>query len=329
MRRRSSNDACAWCCGPLDEVRSIARYCSKRCRQSAFRLRRRGVDLATGSEPLRFAYADPPYPGKAARYYQHEPDYAGEVDHAQLVAWLEDQGFDGWALSTSAHATRRVLALCPAHARLCIWAKPGGVPATTVGPHNRFESLIVVGGRATRRQVRDFLFAHPARGGGSLPGRKPIAFCRWLFDLLGMCPGDELVDVFPGTGIVARAWNSLAGDVDVQDPAIADRDELDGQVLEDPDVHELGVGTAATTRRPSTGDRRSSRRDASARARGRTDASASSRRRVQLSLRTSTTDAAVPKPARGAARRRPRPGDAPPDPPDRADTAEGTTSEPS
>ena len=37
-------------------------------------------------------------------------------------------------------------------------------------------------------------------------GRKPLAFCRWLFDLLGMKAGDSLIDLFPGTGIVSRAW---------------------------------------------------------------------------------------------------------------------------
>jgi hypothetical protein len=30
-----------------------------------------------------------------------------------------------------------------------------------------------------------------------------------LFDALGMMPGDELDDLFPGTGIVSRAWAEL------------------------------------------------------------------------------------------------------------------------
>lgn len=51
---------------------------------------------------MRFAYADPPYPGLAARYYADQPTYAGEVDHAALVASLEASGYDGWALSTAA-----------------------------------------------------------------------------------------------------------------------------------------------------------------------------------------------------------------------------------
>jgi predicted methyltransferase len=50
----------------------------------------------------------------------------------------------------------------------------------------------------------------PARGEGTLPGRKPIAFCAWLFDLLGMRPGDILIDLFPGTGIVTRAWAEVS-----------------------------------------------------------------------------------------------------------------------
>lgn len=37
-------------------------------------------------------------------------------------------------------------------------------------------------------------------------GAKPARFCRWVFELLGALPGDELVDVFPGTGGVMRAW---------------------------------------------------------------------------------------------------------------------------
>lgn len=41
-------------------------------------------------------------------------------------------------------------------------------------------------------------------------GAKPAAFCRWLFDLLGARSGDTFVDLFPGSGGVARAWHSFA-----------------------------------------------------------------------------------------------------------------------
>lgn len=203
---------CAWCGESLSPGARTAKYCSRRCRQSAFRLRRRRdparpVGQAAG---LTFAYADPPYPGLSAKYYRHEPTYAGEVDHAELIASLTAASYAGWALSTSSQALRDILPLCPPHAKVCAWVKPIGVPRSTYGLHSRWEALIVVGGRARRPGVRDWLRAQPARGWGSLMGRKPLAFCAWLFDSLGMLPGDELVDLFPGTGAVARAWASLS-----------------------------------------------------------------------------------------------------------------------
>jgi hypothetical protein len=202
---------CAWCRRDLAAtVRADARFCSRRCRQTACRLRRRRATAVVNRGPLRFAYADPPYPGTARRYYSSEPSYAGEVDHAELVASLEASGYAGWALSTSARALRDLLPLCPPHARVCAWVKPIGVSGLTYGLHNAWEALIVVGGRQRRPGRRDWLRAHPARGGGTLPGRKPIAFCAWLFDCLGMLAGDELVDLFPGTGIVSRAWAELS-----------------------------------------------------------------------------------------------------------------------
>jgi hypothetical protein len=51
--------------------------------------------------PLRLAYTDPPYPGKA-RLYRDHPDHASEVDHAALIQRLA--AYDGWALSTLAQA---------------------------------------------------------------------------------------------------------------------------------------------------------------------------------------------------------------------------------
>jgi len=45
---------------------------------------------------------------------------------------------------------------------------------------------------------------------GDLPGRKPLAFWAWLFDLLGAAAGDTFVDLFPGTGIGGRAWQYLS-----------------------------------------------------------------------------------------------------------------------
>ena len=199
--------ACEWCRSSLEvTARRDQRFCSKKCRQWAHRLRRRIDDLAAAARPMHFAYADPPYPGLARRYYGDQPTYVGEVDHAALIADLERRYPQGWALSTSSKALRVVLPMCPEGARVCPWVKPIGVPGTTIGPHNTWEPLIVVRGRARRLGARDWLSAMPARHGGDLPGRKPIAFCAWMFAMLGMLPGDTLDDLFPGTGVVSRAW---------------------------------------------------------------------------------------------------------------------------
>ena len=207
----SERRVCAWCGGPLpDGARRDQRYCEQKCRQWAFRLRRRRTTDELNTQPMRFAYADPPYPGTARKYYADQPSYGGEVDHVALIASLVDGGYAGWALSTSSKALRHVLPLCPEGTRTCPWVKPIGVSGRTRGAHNTWEPLLVAGGRELRPGFRDWLSAHPARSGGSLPGRKPIAFCAFLFQQLGMLPGDELVDLFPGTGIVSRAWAELS-----------------------------------------------------------------------------------------------------------------------
>lgn len=213
--------ACGWCGARLDLPTTKPAqggrppvYCSQDCRQRAFRLRRRRrppVSSRLEEAPIRVAYADPPYPGKAARYYRHEPSYGGEVDHAALVASLLQDFPDGWALSTSRKALRAILPLCPPEAHLCPWVKPNTVRRATHGLHTAWEALIVVGGRQRAPGLRDWLLAGAARGGGRLPGRKPLAFCGFLFDALGLVPGDTLVDLFPGTGIVGRAWDNLCG----------------------------------------------------------------------------------------------------------------------
>lgn len=201
---------CRWCRQLLEQTaRHDAQFCGRKCRQTAFRLRRRHVVEVLNDKPLRFAYADPPYPGLSRKYYQHEASYGGEVDHAALVKSLE-YSYDGWALSTSAKSLRDILPLCPEGIRVCAWVKPKGACPATYGLHSCWEPVIVKPGRAQRPGMRDWLMAHAARGGGTLPGRKPLAFCAWLFQALGMRAGDALADLFPGTGIVSRAWGELS-----------------------------------------------------------------------------------------------------------------------
>ena len=201
---------CAWCQDkPVTDPR--ATFCGRRCRQAAFRLRRRRATEYSDDRPMRMAYADPPYPGLSSKYYRNESTYAGEVDHVALIADLSRPGvYDGWALSTSSKALRDILPLCPPEARVCAWVKPIGACPRTFGIHGTWEPLIVVPGRSLRPGKRDWLSAQPARFGGELPGRKPPAFWAWLFDLMGMVPGDDFVDLFPGTGLGGRVWRYLS-----------------------------------------------------------------------------------------------------------------------
>lgn len=276
---------CAWCKGPISaDARRDAITCSQRCRQARNRVHRYAVagrDMSRGPDPSRparaprdgsretscadpsrldrglqarrFAYADPPYPGKA-HYYRDHPDYAGEVDHDALIRRLST--YDGWALSTSASALPDVLALTVAQGlavRVAAWIR-GPRPHTTARyPLNGWEPVIyvpvasdVAGAVAPLGDERDGSHAPGAvasagagdasrvatgdasRGAGparrvdtlthgvspmlTLPGRvigaKPAAFCRWMFDLIGATPCDELDDLFPGSGMVGRTWDA-------------------------------------------------------------------------------------------------------------------------
>ena len=155
---------------------------------------------------MRFAYADPPYPGLARKYYACE-----EVDHAELVARLVADFPDGWALSTSSEALRDVLALCPAGVRVAAWVR-GARPGKSYRPRSAWEPVIVAGGRSRQEGVSEYSCDVLVWGGrqhshpDALVGMKPAPFCEWMFRLLGACSGDALVDLFPGSGAVARAW---------------------------------------------------------------------------------------------------------------------------
>jgi hypothetical protein len=212
LARRETRRICAWCSGPIPAAaRRDAVCCSKRCRQARHRfLRAVGRASAAGSLPLRLAYADPPYPGKA-RIYRDHPDYAGEVDHAALIRRLST--YDGWALSTSAAALPAVLGLCPPGVRVAAWHRGNALPPAG-SPLNAWEPVIYDGGRPADpsflQERRVDSLVHGVSPLTTLPGRvtgtKPAAFCRWIFTLLGAGPGDTLDDLFPGSGTVARAW---------------------------------------------------------------------------------------------------------------------------
>jgi hypothetical protein len=158
---------------------------------------------------MRIGYADPPYPG-LAHYYRGHPDYAGEVDHADLIARLECE-FDGWVLHTN--ATRETITLLapmlPEGARWMAWVKSFAAFRSNVPVAYAWEPVIVKAARKPvvtgRIVMRDWVRAPITLQRGFI-GAKPDAVCRWAFEVVGAEPDDELVDLFPGSGAVSRAW---------------------------------------------------------------------------------------------------------------------------
>jgi hypothetical protein len=158
-------------------------------------------------------YADPPYPGQA-KLYADDPNCC-EVNHRVLIGWL-DSHFDGWALSTSSPALRDILPMCPEGVRVAAWVKPFASFKPGVNPAYCWEPVIwkpaVKSLGRDVPTVRDWVAESITLKKG-LTGVKPVGFSLWLFDLLGLTVEDEFVDVFPGSGAVARAhrnWQAAA-----------------------------------------------------------------------------------------------------------------------
>ncbi len=157
---------------------------------------------------MRFAYADPPYPGKAHYYPENS-----EVDHVSLIDRLATDYPDGWALSTSSMAIRDVLAICPPEVRVCAWFK-GSRPGKTRHARVAWEPLIVFRGRERRgpgmsSPLDDGLIYQGRYNAfpGAMIGMKPPAFAEWMFRQLGAGRGDSLDDLFPGSGAIGVAWD--------------------------------------------------------------------------------------------------------------------------
>lgn len=166
------------------------------------------------TDRLRLAYADPPYLGCAHLYPEH-PD-AGRWDdpaaHAELIAELES-GYDGWALSMSAKSLPALAPFTPAGARIAAWVKPFAAYKRNVRIAYTWEPLMVKPARMSSTTgalvTRDHLSAPIATRRG-LTGAKPEVFCRWVLALLGYLEGDDVTDMFPGTGIMGAITRQTA-----------------------------------------------------------------------------------------------------------------------
>lgn len=170
---------------------------------------------------MRVAYADPPYPGQAHLYAGHD-DHEGEVDHVELLRYLEE--FEAWALHTSSPALRALLPMCPEATRVLAWVKPWASWKPNVSPAYAWEPVLIYGARARHEsdKVRDFFAAHGSTE-WDYPGRKPRAVCMWVFAALGLEEEDTLTDLYPGSGAVLAAWEEYRAQarIDLRVPPVS------------------------------------------------------------------------------------------------------------
>jgi hypothetical protein len=205
--------------GVPDVDRHVVKREGRRIRNGK-RRRAQANAIVQAARPIRCAYADPVYPGRSPYYLvegtpEYHPDAARWDDLAEHVALMGrlDAGHpDGWAMSTSSDAARELWHAAPPGTQLAVWSRGGPRLNLRVVPGweavlYRTSTIKVPG----RPQAMDWLMCgigHTSRADRGFYGAKPPRFCRWLFALLGLGghPADELVDLFPGSGAVTRAW---------------------------------------------------------------------------------------------------------------------------
>ncbi|MGZ0147634.1 hypothetical protein ACXJJ3_11240 [Kribbella sp. WER1] len=162
------------------------------------------------TEPMRFAYADPPYLGCCQLYGHYHPDGRcwDDLDtHRALIERLCDDYPDGWAMSLTSTSLRALLPLVPADHRVAAWTKPFAAFKRNVRIAYTWEPIIWRGGRLSSKHGapvgRDHI-AEPITMRKGFTGAKPEKVCRHVMDLLGWKPGDQLDDLYPGTGVFGR-----------------------------------------------------------------------------------------------------------------------------
>jgi hypothetical protein len=187
---------------------------------------------------LKLAIADPPYLGRASTWYGstmgksqlsikqggtsktgYKPaDYHPESHlwddietHRNLINRLEND-YDGFALCLAHDNLQQLLPLFKTKVKICIWHKwilPSGSSIT-----NNYEPVIIKVPKNRRAAVKglttpDVLTCQKREGRG-FAGRKPKAFTHWILDLLQYQDGDEVDDLFNGSGAVIESINTYS-----------------------------------------------------------------------------------------------------------------------
>jgi len=179
---------------------------------------------------MKLCIADPPYLGRAVRWYgaggcgngygggqaDNHPDahlWDMPETHINLVKELQDN-YDGWAIAMTVHSLSTYMQAVETNSRNGIrvmsWVKPSAVPSG-----NRIQNIwepLLVQVPASRKNyksgksMQDVLKAGPLRR--NFVGAKPEAWTHWVLDAMGYQDGDEVTDMFGGSGAVNHAIKS-------------------------------------------------------------------------------------------------------------------------
>ena len=176
---------------------------------------------------MRLCIADPPYLGRAVRHYgiggraygrgKGKSDTHPEAHiwddpetHKKMVQDLQNN-YDGWAIAMSVHSLSTYLEVIETESengiRVLVWHKPNAIPSGS-RILNYWEPVLVKvpasrKGRGKGKTTKDILTAVAPRVGFS--GSKPQEWTHWILDVLGYQEGDEVTDLFHGSGAVTNA----------------------------------------------------------------------------------------------------------------------------
>jgi hypothetical protein len=186
---------------------------------------------------MKFAIADPPYLGRANRWYGDGCGMGkgtGRADshpeakkwdkpetHINLVHELE-ANYDGWAIALTVHSLSTYMQVIKTDSRNGIrvlsWVKPIAVPSGS-RVATSWEPVIIRIPKSRKgwkagKGVKDYLIANPKNIG--FIGAKPKEWTHWVLDAMGATKDDVIVDLFNGSGAVSKAiesWYAMPSDL--------------------------------------------------------------------------------------------------------------------
>lgn len=173
---------------------------------------------------MKLCIADPPYLGRAVRWYgkdgrgrgygigqadNHPEAYLWDdpKTHQKLVYDLECK-YDAWVIAMNVDSLPLYLETICAQSegiKICVWHKTDGVPSGS-RIMNMWEPVLVKVPVGRRGRVRGFMVPDviSCAAPKGFIGAKPAKWTRWVLDLMGyQSELDTVDDLFPGSSAVA------------------------------------------------------------------------------------------------------------------------------